>query len=158
MAKRVAIQTFGCKINQYESSCIINEFKENTLKYDTLIVDDIQFLEGKKSTQNEFFYIFNQYHSDNKQIIITSDRYPSEIKDIDDSLKSRFSMGVTLEIKPPEYETRVAIVKKKSQLMKINITEDSIEFIAKNMKNNVREIEGALKTIKISSTFKPNIS
>ncbi|MGI6393690.1 MAG: chromosomal replication initiator protein DnaA [bacterium] len=133
------------------SSNSVAEFRENILEHDILLVDDIQFLSGKIATQNEFFYIFNSFYADKKQIILTSDRYISEIKDIDDRLRTRFTMGVTLEIKPPEYETRLAIVKRKSELYKINIDEETANLIASSLKNNVREIEGALKTLQISS-------
>lgn len=130
-----------------------NEFKENIIKNDVLLVDDVQFLSGKTGTQNEIFYIFNQFYDKKKQIVITSDKHVNEINDIDDRLRSRFGMGVILDITPPEYETRVAIVKKKSELFDVKIDEQVVDFIAMNLKNNVREIEGALKTLKISKEF-----
>lgn len=131
----------------------VPEFRENITKKDVLLIDDIQFLSKKEGTQNEFFYIFNTFYNKNKQIVITSDKYVSEIKDIDDRLKTRFSMGVSLDIKPPEYETRLAIIKKKSEIYGINITDEAVDLIATNIKNNIREIEGALKTLKISFEF-----
>ena len=131
----------------------MTEFRENIIKKDVLLIDDIQFLSKKEGTQNEFFYIFNTFYNKNKQIVITSDKYVSEIKDIDDRLKTRFSMGVSLDIKPPEYETRMAIIKKKSEIYGININDDAIDLIASNIKNNIREIEGALKTLRISFDF-----
>ena len=129
------------------------EFVNNITKNDVLLVDDIQFLSGKRSTQDEFFYIFNHFYDNKKQIVITSDKHVNEINDIDDRLKSRFSMGVLLDITPPEYETRVAIVKKKSELFDMKIEDSVADLIASNLKNNVREIEGALKTLKISHEF-----
>jgi chromosomal replication initiator protein len=129
----------------------IDQFRNKIVKYDMLLIDDIQFLSKKAGTQEEFFNIFNSYHTNGKQIVLTSDRYPSEIKDIDKRLISRFIMGVTLDIKPPEYETRLAIVMKKSELFKMKIDDETAKFIAINLKNNVRELEGALKTLQISS-------
>jgi len=128
-----------------------DKFRNEIIKYDMLLIDDIQFLSKKAGTQEEFFNIFNSYHTKGKQIVLTSDRYPSEIKDIDKRLISRFIMGVTLDIKPPEYETRLAIVMKKAELFKMKIDDETAKFIAVNLKNNVRELEGALKTLQISS-------
>ncbi len=133
------------------SSQQINSFRNKILGYDILLLDDIQFFSGKHGTQNEFFYIFNKFHEQGKQIVLTSDKYPGEIKDIDDRLRSRFTMGVILDIKTPEYETRMAIVRKKCILYNLNTDENVIEFIAKNIKENVRKMEGALKTLEISS-------
>ena len=131
----------------------VQEFRDNITKNDVLLVDDVQFLSGKEGTQNEFFYIFNQFHDNKKQIVLTCDKYVTEINDIDNRLRTRFSMGVMLDITPPEYETRVAIVKKKSELFDIKIDDDVADLIASNLKNNVREIEGALRTLKISHDF-----
>ncbi len=128
-----------------------DKFRSRLIKYDMLLIDDIQFLSKKAGTQEEFFNIFNSYHTNGKQIVLTSDRYPAEIKDIDKRLISRFIMGVTLDIKPPEYETRLAIVMKKAELFKMKIDDETAKFIAINLKNNVRELEGALKTLQISS-------
>lgn len=133
------------------SSNSISKFRSDILKHDVLLVDDIQFLSKRHGTQEEFFFIFNSFYEAGKQIVLTSDRYISEIKDIDDRLRSRFIMGVTLDIKPPEFETRLAIVYKKSELYKMDIDEETAKFIAINLKNNVREIEGALRTLQISS-------
>ena len=129
------------------------EFRDNIVKNDVLLIDDIQFLSGKDATQIEFFNIFNDFYNRNKQIVITSDKYISEIPDIDTRLKTRFSMGVFADIKQPEYETREAIIKKKSELYGINISDEAVDLIASNIKNNIREIEGALKTLKISFDF-----
>ena len=131
----------------------VQEFRDNITKNDVLLVDDVQFLSGKEGTQSEFFYIFNQFYDKKKQIVLTCDKYVTEINDIDNRLRSRFSMGVLLDITPPEYETRVAIVKKKSELFDIKIDDQVADLIASNLKNNVREIEGALRTLKISHEF-----
>ncbi len=141
-------------INEYVSAIsnkTIDKFRYDLLAFDLLLVDDIQFLSNKTSTQNEFFHIFNEYHSSKRQIILTSDRYPGEIKDIDDRLRSRFVWGVTFDIKPPEYETRLAIVRKKAAMYKLKLEEEVECFIAQHIKTNIREIEGALKTLQISS-------
>lgn len=152
--KSVYYSTFNQLMIEYVaalSSNTVSKFRSDILAHDLLLVDDIQFLSKKTGTQVEFFNIFNSFYEDSKQIVLTSDRYISEIKDIDDRLRSRFTMGVILEIKPPEYETRLAIVKKKSELYKINMDEDTARLIASSLKNNVREIEGALRTLQISS-------
>jgi chromosomal replication initiator protein len=152
--KLVYYTTFNQLMIEYVaalSSNTVAKFRSNILEHDVLLIDDIQFLSKKMGTQIEFFNIFNSFYDAGKQIVLTSDRYISEIKDIDDRLRSRFVMGVILEIKPPEYETRLAIVKKKSELYKINIDEETAHLIASNLKNNVREIEGALRTLQISS-------
>ncbi len=141
-------------VNEFVSALQHNKLEQlrtNLLGYDILLVDDIQFLAKKEKTEDLFFDIFNEYQSTGRQIMITSDRYPGEIKDIQDRLRSRFVWGVSFEIKPPEYETRLAIVRKKSELYGIKLDVDIAEFIAKNIKNNVREIEGALKTLQISA-------
>ena len=147
-----ANQLMNDYIKSLENKSVAN-FRENITKKDILLIDDIQFLSGKEGTQNEFFYIFNTFYTKNKQIVITSDKYISEIKDIDDRLKTRFTNGVSLNITQPEYETRVAIIRKKSELYGIKINDEAIDFIAANIKSNVREIEGALKTLKISFGF-----
>jgi len=131
----------------------VSEFRENITKKDVLLIDDIQFLSGKEGTQIEFFNIFNDFCDKNKQIVITSDKYISEIKDIDNRLRTRFSMGVSLDITPPEYETRVAIIKKKSEIYGIKLSDEAVDLIASNIKNNIREIEGALRILKISFNF-----
>lgn len=152
--KSIYYSTFNQLMIEYVSALSSNtvlKFRSDILSHDMMLVDDIQFLSKKTGTQIEFFNIFNSFYEAGKQIVLTSDRYISEIKDIDDRLRSRFIMGVILEIKPPEYETRLAIVKKKSELYKINIDEETARLIASNLKNNVREIEGALRTLQISS-------
>ena len=157
--KSIYYSTANQLMNDYVKSLenkTVQEFRDNITKKDILLIDDIQFLSGKEGTQNEFFYIFNTFYTKNKQIVITSDKYVSEIKDIDDRLKTRFSMGVSLNITQPEYETRLAIVKKKSEIYGISLNDDVVNFIATNIKNNIREIEGALKTLKVSYNFLGN--
>ena len=111
---------------------------------DILIVDDIQFLSGKKETQNKFFHIFNTLHLEGKQIILTADRSPKDIKDIDDRLLSRFIAGLNVEIRQPDLRLRKEIIKKKSSDEGITLSEEIIEYVAKNVTKSVREIEGTL--------------
>ena len=154
--KKVYYSTANQLMNDYVKSIETNtvaDFRNKIIKNDVLLIDDIQFLSKKEGTQNEFFYIFNQFYDNKKQIVLTSDKYIYEINDIDNRLRSRFAMGVSLNIIPPEYETRIAIIKKKSELYEIKIDDEVADFIASNIKNNVREIEGALNTLKISYGF-----
>jgi len=123
------------------------EFKENYKKYDLLIIDDVQFLAGKQKTQEEFFHIFNALYQNNKQIIFSSDRAPKSIPDLEERLRSRFEGGMMADISEPEYESKVAILKSKMQQNNINLSDEVIEYIANSIKNNIRELEGALNLI-----------
>jgi chromosomal replication initiator protein len=122
----------------------MGEFKEKYRNVDVLLIDDIQFIAGKDTTQEEFFHTFNSLYEKQKQIIISSDRAPIEIADITDRLRSRFSMGLIADIQPPEVETKVAIIFKKAENDKLIITEDVAYFIATRVKSNIRELEGCL--------------
>ncbi len=128
----------------------LQKFHDILLSFDYLLVDDIQFMKTP-GIQEEFFRLFNEYYHAKKQIVITSDRYPGEIREINDRLRSRFDGGVTLEIRPPDLDTRIAIVRKKADLYGVHLDDETIFFVAKNFKNNVRQIEGALKTLHIAS-------
>jgi chromosomal replication initiator protein len=130
-----------------------DEFKRYYHSLDLLLIDDIQFFGGKSRTQEEFFYAFEALVAGRKQIIITSDTYPKELKDIEDRLVSRFSSGLTVGIEPPELEMRVAILLKKAELERADLTEDVAFFIAKNLRSNVRELEGALRKILAFASF-----
>ncbi|MBU1179063.1 chromosomal replication initiator protein DnaA [Patescibacteria group bacterium] len=125
----------------------IHEFKEGYKKYDLLIIDDIQFLSGKTKTQEELFHIFNSLYEKNKQIIFSSDRSPKSILDLEERLRSRFEGGMMADISEPEYEARIAILKSKLQTKDIDLSEETINYIASTIKNNVRELEGALNLL-----------
>jgi len=130
-----------------------DEFKRYYHSLDLLLIDDIQFFGGKSRTQEEFFYAFEALVAGRKQIIITSDTYPKELKDIEDRLVSRFSSGLTVGIEPPELEMRVAILLKKAELERAELSEEVAFFIAKNLRSNVRELEGALRKILAFASF-----
>ena len=130
----------------------ISKFREKYRNLDVLMVDDIQFISNKESTQLEFFNTFNDLYQNNKQIIITSDRPPEEIQTLSDRMVSRFSMGLIQDIQAPDFETRYVILQKKSQLENNLIDNDALVYIAENITNNIRELEGILtKTIFLAS-------
>lgn len=122
----------------------INEFSGFYRSMDVLIIDDIQFLIGKEKTQDLFFHIFNTLHQSRKQIILSSDKAPKDLKGLDERLISRFQWGLQADIQPPAFETRIAILKKKSEDYGMNISSDIIEYIAYNITSNIRELEGCL--------------
>jgi len=119
-------------------------FREKYRNVDVLLIDDIQFLSNKESTQEEFFHTFNTLYDANKQIIISSDRLPNEIPKLEERLRTRFSMGLTTDIQPPDYETRIAILRKKAQADNLQIPDDVFDYIAEHIQSNIRELEGVL--------------
>ena len=111
-------------------------------------MDDIQFIAGKNSTQEEFFYTFNTLYEAKKQIVLTSDRPPKDIATLDDRLKTRFEWGLTADVQPPDFETRIAIISRKAESISLDIPESVCEYIANRLKSNIRQLEGAVKKLR----------
>jgi len=131
----------------------MNEFKRYYRNVDALLIDDIQFFAGKDRTQEEFFHTFNALLESQQQVILTCDRYPKEINGVEERLKSRFGWGLTVAVEPPELETRVAILMSKAEQTNINLAYEVAFFVAKRIRSNVRELEGALKRIIANAHF-----
>lgn len=147
MVKYIPLEQFMNEfINSIHSGKAIN-FKNKYRNTDCLLVDDIQFISGKEGTQDEFFHTFNTLYNSGRQIVLSSDRPPKEISTLEERLSSRFESGLIVDIQPPNFETRVAILKKKAEGFKIKIDDDILYFIATQIKSNIRKLEGALTRV-----------
>ena len=144
----VDCEMFTNEIISAVKTATTEQFRQKYRQADVLLIDDIQFLAGKESTQEEFFHTFNTLHNDGRQIVIASDRPAKEIKSLEERLRTRFEWGLTADIQPPDFETRVAIVKRKAELLNLDLPNDVAEYIANHLKQNIRQLEGAVKKIK----------
>ena len=124
------------------------EFRDKYRGADVFLMDDVQFIAGRDSTQEEMFHTFNTLYESNKQIVLASDRPPKEIKTLEDRLRTRFEWGLLADIQTPDFETRIAIIRRKAQLMDISVPDDVSEYIANRLKTNIRQLEGAVKKLK----------
>ena len=156
----ISAETFT---NEFLHSITANKtelFDEKYRNADALLIDDIQFIAGKEQTEEKFFHIFNELYKPNKSIVLTSDRPAKEIKSISDRLKTRFSSGLAADVRAPEYETRLAIIQRKADLLNFKIPDDVVDFIATKLKSNIRQIEGVvtkMNALYMVSQIKPTI-
>ena len=146
-------ETYVRDIMKAFRSSSFDEFKRHYHSLDLLLIDDVQFISGKDRTMEEFFYLFNHLLDEKKQVVMTCDTLPANIKNMDDRLKSRFSWGLTVELEPPELEMRVAILQKKAEAAYAQMQEKAAFFIAQHIRSNVRELEGAFKRVAAHSLF-----
>ncbi|MBQ8063406.1 MAG: chromosomal replication initiator protein DnaA, partial [Clostridia bacterium] len=130
-------------IGNHTTDAFHNKFRT----VDVLLVDDVQFIAGKTQTQEEFFHTFNALVNDKKQIVLTSDRPPKEIANLEDRIRTRFEWGLLADIQPPDLETRIAIIRRKADFYNLELTDDVVQFIAEKIKNNVRQLEGTVKKL-----------
>ncbi|MGN0608742.1 MAG: chromosomal replication initiator protein DnaA [Oscillospiraceae bacterium] len=137
-------------INAIQQKKDTSQFHQKYRSADVLLVDDVQFIAGKDSTQEEFFHTFNELHKIGKQIVLTSDRPPKDIKTLEDRIRTRFEWGLIADISTPDFETRVAIVRRKAELLDLTIPDDVSEYIANHLKSNIRQLEGCVKKLKAS--------
>jgi len=147
VVKYMTAEQFVTEVVEAIGKRYTKSFKDKYRKVDVLLIDDIQFFARKHSSQQEFFHTFNELYNANKQVVITSDRSPSELDDLDSRLKDRFAMGMVVELLFPDFETRLAILHQKCREFQIILDPDVMEFIANNVHNNVRELEGVLRQV-----------
>jgi len=153
---KIIYNTFEQFLNRYTNHLrtgTMDRFRDYYRNCDILLIDDIQFISRKEQTQDEFFHTFNELHSLNKQIVITSDRAPKKIAGLVDRLKSRFEWGMLVSINPPELETKIAIIKKKSELDGIKLNDEIVHYLATKLGSNIREIEGTIIKINAMSSL-----
>lgn len=148
-SERYAVEIVGAIQNNS-----INAFKDKYKKYDTLIVDDVQFFGGKEKVQEEIFHLFNEFYNGNKQIIFSSDKPPKFIQNLEERLRSRFEGGMIVDISKPEYESKMAILKTKLQHMNYSLPEETLDFIASSIQESIRELEGVLNSVICQSQLK----
>jgi chromosomal replication initiator protein len=151
--KYTTLERFANELIESIKNQTISQFKLDYQKYDLLIIDDVQFLQGKEKTQNEFFHLFNSLYQLNKQIVLSSDRPPKAIPTVEERLRSRFEGGMIADIQKPDLETRMAILKAKMAEKDFFLEDDVVRFMAENIKNNIRELEGALNRVIAISEF-----
>ena len=157
----IPAETFTNEFLHSISTNNVEAFDEKYRNADALLIDDIQFIAGKEQTEEKFFHIFNELYNQNKVIVLTSDRPAKEIKSISDRLRTRFSSGLIADVKAPEYETRLAIIQRKAELLNFNIGDDVIDYIATKLKSNIRQIEGVvtkLNALYMLSQNRPTIA
>jgi len=143
-------ETFTNDLIQALGNKSVEDFRQKYRHSDFFLIDDIQFLSGKDRSQEEFFHTFNELHQEGKQIVITSDRPPKDVQVLEERLRSRFESGLLADISPPDTETRIAIIKRKADLLQLDISDEIIGFIASKLKSNIRQLEGAVNKLKIN--------
>lgn len=156
----ISAETFTNEFLHSISSNTTDQFNDKYRSADALLIDDIQFIAGKEQTEEKFFHIFNELYKLNKAIVLTSDRPAKEIKSISDRLKTRFSSGLAADVRAPEYETRLAIIQRKAEILNFKIPDDVVDFIATKLKSNIRQIEGVvtkMNALYMVSKMKPTI-
>lgn len=156
----ISSETFTNEFLHSITANTTDQFDDKYRSADALLIDDIQFIAGKEQTEEKFFHIFNELYKLNKPIVLTSDRPAKEIKSISDRLKTRFSSGLAADVRAPEYETRLAIIQRKAELLNFKIPDDVVDFIATKLKSNIRQIEGVvtkMNALFMVSKIKPSI-
>jgi len=149
----ISTETFTNEMIEAIQSGKTKNFRNRYRTVDILLIDDIQFLISKEGIQEEFFHTFNKLHAEGKQIVITSDKPPKELKTLEERIRTRFEWGLITDITIPDFETRIAIIRRKAELLDLHIPDDVAEFIANRLKTNIRQLEGAVKKLKALKHF-----